>query len=167
MYKVNANDNLTLKWFPSEYFYQASPNLFCLAVDPFGNDSRMVIGGSFMRQNMFIFDIANNKVGVVRSRCSDDPNMYVYDDPKYTGYVPPKNEKDNKTETEEESEKSNPTAEPKEKENEVTENESEEKEKSTEYSETEEEELNPSPKVGDNYQNNTVKKIKSSNEVGE
>lgn len=73
----------TIKWFPSEYFYEDRTEVYCVAIDPYSTDSRMVIGGSMMRQSMYVFDITNRKVGVTRARCSDDPNMYVYDDEQY------------------------------------------------------------------------------------
>lgn len=86
--KFVTPEGVEIKWFPSEYFYQETPGLYCLTVDPFGSDGSMVIGGSMMRQNMYIFDITNNKVGIVRSRCSEDPTMYIHDDPKYDSYTP-------------------------------------------------------------------------------
>ena len=38
-----------IRWYPSEYFYQEKPGLYCLAIDPFGSSTEMIIGGSMMR----------------------------------------------------------------------------------------------------------------------
>lgn len=81
--KFKTTDGAEIKWFPSEYFYQNSTEIYCLAIDPYGGGSQMVIGGSMMRQNMYIFDLEKSRIGVVRARCSDDPFMNIYDDPKY------------------------------------------------------------------------------------
>lgn len=83
VFSFNLGGNSTFKWFPSEYFYKNSTNKYCLAIDPYGGGSRMIIGGSMMRQYLFLFDMEKNTVGTVRSRCSNDPNMFVYDDSKY------------------------------------------------------------------------------------
>ena len=37
----------------------------------------MIIGGSMMRQNNFIFDLEAKRLGVVRAKCSEDPNMII------------------------------------------------------------------------------------------
>jgi hypothetical protein len=33
----------------------------------------IMMGGSFMRQNNFIFDVDNNMIGVARASCNSDP----------------------------------------------------------------------------------------------
>ncbi len=33
------------------------------------------MGGTFMRQNNFIFDVEANKLGIVRAACNKDVNM--------------------------------------------------------------------------------------------
>ena len=83
VFSFKTDSNATIKWFPSEYFYRTGTTEYWLAIDPFGGGSQMIIGGSMMRQNMYIFDIEKNKVGTVRAKWSQDPNMFVYDDPKY------------------------------------------------------------------------------------
>ena len=35
------------------------------------------MGGTFMRQNNYIFDVESNKLGVVRAECNRDVNMIV------------------------------------------------------------------------------------------
>lgn len=32
------------------------------------------MGGTLLRQNNFIFDIEDNKIGFARAKCNDDPN---------------------------------------------------------------------------------------------
>ena len=57
-----------LKWFPSDYFYKKSPNKFWLAIDPASNDEgRMVLGAGFLRHNLAIFDVQNNKIALARA----------------------------------------------------------------------------------------------------
>mmetsp|Transcript_5315 Transcript_5315/g.4912 ORF Transcript_5315/g.4912 Transcript_5315/m.4912 type:complete len:107 (+) Transcript_5315:1079-1399(+) len=68
---------VTLKWFPSEYLFRQSANQLCLAADPDPFLSDILIGGSLMRQNNFIFDIEENKVGFARAQCSEDPNQIL------------------------------------------------------------------------------------------
>lgn len=33
------------------------------------------MGGTFMRQHNFIFDVENNKLGLAHATCHDDPNQ--------------------------------------------------------------------------------------------
>jgi hypothetical protein len=54
-----------LRWYPSEYFFVEKPGVYCLAIDPFGSSNEMIIGGSMMRQNNFIFDIETKRVGII------------------------------------------------------------------------------------------------------
>jgi len=86
--KVNIPGGKVIKWFPSEYFYEETHNLYCLTVDPFGSSGSMVIGGSMMRQSMYIFDLEGRQLGIVRAHWSEDPFMSTYDDPQYANYVP-------------------------------------------------------------------------------
>lgn len=72
---IIATEHGAIKWYPSEYFYEERPNLYCLAIDPYGSQTEMIIGGSMMRQNNFIFDLEEKKLGVVRAKCSEDENM--------------------------------------------------------------------------------------------
>jgi len=68
---------------PSEYFYRALGDRYCLAIDPLSRDNEMMFGGSLLRQYMFVFDVENKKLGYVRAKCSDDPNMIMNDDEIY------------------------------------------------------------------------------------
>mmetsp|Transcript_10008 Transcript_10008/g.11382 ORF Transcript_10008/g.11382 Transcript_10008/m.11382 type:complete len:244 (+) Transcript_10008:771-1502(+) len=83
VFKFVAKNNVTIKWFPSDYLFKDGVNQYCIAIDPYGRGSSMIIGGSMMRQNMYIFDMEKNQVATVRSHCSEDPDMYVYDDELY------------------------------------------------------------------------------------
>ena len=57
-----------MKWFPNDYLYKKRDGLYCLAIDPLSNDeSKMILGASFMRQNLIIFDLEQNKIGFVRA----------------------------------------------------------------------------------------------------
>ena len=79
------SDGAYIKWFPSEYLYEERPKTWCLSIDPFGSDTEMIIGGSMMRQNNFIFDLEAKNLGVVRSTCSADPNM-ILDESSILGF---------------------------------------------------------------------------------
>ena len=50
-----------------------------MSIDPYASNNEMIIGGSLMRQNMFIFDIENKKLGFSRAKWSDDPDMISTD----------------------------------------------------------------------------------------
>ena len=54
---IISYDHGAIRWYPSEYLYEEKPNMWCLAIDPYGSTSQMIIGGSSMRQNNFIFDM--------------------------------------------------------------------------------------------------------------
>ena len=45
-----------------------------MAFEKFGRSNEILLGGTFMRQNNFVFDIENNRVGVVRAACNMDVN---------------------------------------------------------------------------------------------
>jgi hypothetical protein len=55
-----------LNWYPSEYFYRSRSDRYCMLATK-SSKSQILMGGSFMRQNSFIFDIENNKLGVARA----------------------------------------------------------------------------------------------------
>jgi Xylanase inhibitor C-terminal len=75
--KDENGNKIALKWYPSEYLYRDSDNKYCMAIEKFNRPGEILMGGSFMRQNNFIFDLENNKMGVSRARCNDDPNMIL------------------------------------------------------------------------------------------
>jgi hypothetical protein len=52
--------NISLKWFPSEYLYREADDKYCMAIEKFNRPGEVLFGGSFMRQNNFIFDIEKN-----------------------------------------------------------------------------------------------------------
>jgi len=45
-----------------------------MALEKFSRPNEILMGGTFMRQNNFIFDVEQNKVGVVRASCNSDIN---------------------------------------------------------------------------------------------
>jgi hypothetical protein len=46
-----------------------------MAIEKFGRSNEILMGGTFMRQNNFIFDVEKNKIGFVRAACNVDPNQ--------------------------------------------------------------------------------------------
>ena len=66
---------MDVKWFPSEYLYRESDSMYCMAIDQFSRPNEILLGGSFMRQTNFIFDVEGNRLGFARSRCNVDPHM--------------------------------------------------------------------------------------------
>lgn len=57
-----------LKWFPNDYFYRKNPTTFWLAIDPYSNDdTKILIGASFLRHNLVIFDVENSQIGIARA----------------------------------------------------------------------------------------------------
>jgi hypothetical protein len=68
---------VSLKWFPSEYLYRHKEDLYCMAIEKFGRSNEILMGGTFMRQNNFIFDVEKNTVGFVRAACNRDPNQII------------------------------------------------------------------------------------------
>lgn len=63
-----------LDWYPSEYLYREKSDRYCVAVDV-SEQGYLTFGGTLMRQHMFAFDIENNRLGIARASCSDDPNQ--------------------------------------------------------------------------------------------
>ncbi|CDW82204.1 aspartic protease pm5 [Stylonychia lemnae] len=63
-----------ISWYPSEYLYREQGNLYCMAVQS-SKRNQLLLGGTFMRQQNFIFDIENNRVGVARAQCNNDLNQ--------------------------------------------------------------------------------------------
>jgi len=47
---------------------------YCLAADKHSS-REVLLGTTTMRQNEFIFDIENRRIGQARSHCNDDPDM--------------------------------------------------------------------------------------------
>ena len=68
-------EHIDIKWFPSEYLFRQKSTRYCMAIEKFSRSNEVLLGGSFMRQNNFIFDVENNKIGFARARCNDDPNF--------------------------------------------------------------------------------------------
>ena len=48
-----------------------------MALEKFSRPGEILLGGTFMRQNNFIFDVEKNNVGVSRARCNVDPFMII------------------------------------------------------------------------------------------
>ena len=71
---------IKLQWFPSEYLFRDKGNKYCMAIEKFSRPGEVLLGGTFMRQNNFIFDVDNNKIGMARARCNNDPYMILSDD---------------------------------------------------------------------------------------
>lgn len=44
-----------------------------MAIEKYGRQGEILMGGTFMRQNNWVFDVKNNQVGYARARCNDDP----------------------------------------------------------------------------------------------
>lgn len=66
-----------MKWFASEYLYRDRRDRYCLAVEKFSRSNEVLLGGSFMRQNAFVFDLEARRIGWARARCNPDPNMVL------------------------------------------------------------------------------------------
>ena len=64
-----------LKWYPSEYLFRHKPDQYCMALEKFSRSNEILMGGTFMRQNNYIFDVETNKIGVIRAQCNEDANM--------------------------------------------------------------------------------------------
>ena len=77
---VESEAKQELKWYPSEYMYRARNNLYCLALEKFNRPNEILLGGTFMRQNNIIFDIAKKKIGMARATCSSDPALVLDQD---------------------------------------------------------------------------------------
>jgi len=67
---TSTGEPAQLKWFPSEYMYRHKEDQYCLALEKFSRPNEILMGGTFMRQNNFIFDVESNKVGVIRAACN-------------------------------------------------------------------------------------------------
>jgi hypothetical protein len=65
-----------MKWYPSEYLFKQSEYRYCLMADK-SEENFTTFGASFMKHNDYIFDLDNNKIGIARSKCSDDAYMIV------------------------------------------------------------------------------------------
>jgi hypothetical protein len=46
-----------------------------MGIEKFGRSNEILMGGTFMRQNNFIFDVDQNRVGFVRAACNKDANQ--------------------------------------------------------------------------------------------
>ena len=68
-----ADENYQLDWYPSEYLYREKSSRYCVAID-IQNGSEMILGGTMMRQHNFVFDLDNQRMGVARAVCNEDPN---------------------------------------------------------------------------------------------
>ena len=68
-------DGFEIKWYPSEYLYRDKDNQYCMAIEKYSRVNSLIFGGTFMRQNHFIFDIENNKLGIARATCNEDINL--------------------------------------------------------------------------------------------
>ena len=66
-----------MKWFPSEYLFRERADRYCLAVNRFSTPNEVRMGGSFMRQNAFVFDVEQRRLGWARAQCNADPNMVL------------------------------------------------------------------------------------------
>ena len=66
-----------IKWYPSEYLFRDSNTRYCMGLEKFGRTNEILMGGTFMRQYNYIFDVEKSQVGVARARCSDDPYQIV------------------------------------------------------------------------------------------
>ena len=72
---TSTGEPAQLKWFPSEYMCRHKEDQYCLALEKFSRPNEILMGGTFMRQNNFIFDVEANKLGIVRAACNKDLNM--------------------------------------------------------------------------------------------
>jgi len=46
-----------------------------MALEKFSRPNEILMGGTFMRQNNFIFDVEGNRIGVARASCNNDMNQ--------------------------------------------------------------------------------------------
>lgn len=80
---IMTTQNTFIKWYPSEYFYRnldkGNNYTYCIAIDIAGGDYEFMMGGSFLRQKMFVFDHDKERIGVATATCSDDPNQILDD----------------------------------------------------------------------------------------
>ena len=74
--------DIEIPWLPSEYFY-SSMGVQCVGMTS-SNQSKILLGGTFMRQKNIIFDQENNRIGIKEAVCSDDFDR-IFVDPKIRG----------------------------------------------------------------------------------
>jgi hypothetical protein len=72
---VESKELQHINWYPSEYMYRAREGLYCLALDKYTRSNEIILGGTFLRQNNVIFDIARKRVGMARATCSSDTDI--------------------------------------------------------------------------------------------
>jgi hypothetical protein len=58
--KSNTDTPYEYLWFPSEYFYRETLTKYCIAAETYYNSNEILMGGTFMRQHNFIFDVEHN-----------------------------------------------------------------------------------------------------------
>jgi len=61
-------------WHPSEYLYRETENKYCIAAEKYYRPNEILMGGTFMRQHNFIFDVKTKKLGIARAQCNVDEN---------------------------------------------------------------------------------------------
>lgn len=66
---------IDLKWYPSEYLFREKENKYCMAIEKYSRPGELLLGGSFMRQTNYIFDVDQTRIGFSRARCNNDPNF--------------------------------------------------------------------------------------------
>jgi hypothetical protein len=49
-----------MRWFPSEYLYRDRDDRYCLAAERSSRSNEVLLGGTFMRQQAFVFDTEGN-----------------------------------------------------------------------------------------------------------
>ena len=47
--RVVSDQYGSIDWYASEYLYEDSPGVYCLAIDPFASDDELILGGSMMK----------------------------------------------------------------------------------------------------------------------
>ena len=69
-----GSESWEFKWFPSEYLYREAEHKYCIAAEKYYRPNEILMGGTFMRQHNFIFDVGRQKLGIARSQCNIDDN---------------------------------------------------------------------------------------------
>jgi hypothetical protein len=69
-----SGKQVQLKWYPSEYLYREKEDQYCFAAEKYTRNNEIMLGGTFLRQNNFIFNVDTNEVGYARAQCNDDLN---------------------------------------------------------------------------------------------
>lgn len=72
-----GKEPVEFNWFPSEYLYRHNLDTYCIAAEPYYKSNQILMGGTFMRQHNFIFDIDNMKLGLQHSQCHPDRNQIM------------------------------------------------------------------------------------------